>query len=233
MSWVDLAAVSFFLWGAVAGYLQGSRKMLFKVAALILAIFLAHIFQEHLVLFLGQQYFLTDMIAEGFFNQMTLPVDTVLDQSILPVGRFSLLLRGLALPEGMSQLLMELLSRQDVSLAAAELVGEGKFLAAMLTQITVNVFSFIACVFAIRGVFSLYEIIFVYRSKGKTGHLLDHACGLIIGAANSMLLLVMISGFFYPLGLFRQTHFLSRELYNGVILEWGFRAFLYIANIWI
>lgn len=138
MIWTDLAIISICLWGGVAGYFKGIRRMVVKIAFLFAAIIIANIFKKHVSVYLAIVFDFEYKIKEVIFNKFVIPVMGIINNFNGDYVRENIYsyIENLSLPASIENEIMEQLENMP---------GKGDdilYFVDMFADLFVNVISF-------------------------------------------------------------------------------------------
>lgn len=200
LSWVDLAALVFLLWAAVAGYLEGLQRSLQRLGLTMGALLPAYLFYKPLLLFLNQEWQAEEMFVGWYLPRA---------HNVLAAAQQ----KGPFLPP-LAGSVMRFLSPE----AAVLPVSAGE-LPLLWGKLLLQFFSYLLFVLLCTAFFRL---LLSLRGKGKIVKNLtekDRLWGLFAGSAYGLFLLALISAFLDSLSLLFASRFWEDDFYGTYLVK--------------
>lgn len=219
MTWVDLSIICLFIWGGVAGYITGWKRTIYRVAAILFAVFFAVTFKVNMIVVMEEHYPVEQAVKEIVDGRLVLPVDA-------SPAAYPLLQGKLGIP----RVLYETLLDQGHPHAPVDFMTMGDRLTRFLTELI----AFSALFFLWWAVLSLF--IWIYAAgKGMAGKsaagirsLVGRCGGAIIGASTQMLLAALLLGAIAPIIWVSGLDSNLALLEEGVLARLGMQLFQWL-----
>jgi len=225
MLWIDLAVLTYLLWGGALGYIHHLRHSVGNLIVIIMSIGLAHLYKGNLVALIKSFSPLDNEIKRVISSHMIVPVEGNIREGheVGEVGLEQMLLE-LEMPPQLQEVLLYKLHEQTPGIMEQSVPLS--YLSEFLTEVSLNVIGFSIALILWVAWLNIGKSVIIYRLEKRNLLPLEAWYTSVLGVFVNFLLIGMFSGFISISSWLSPTLYQLLDLNSSLLIPYS----LYVYN---
>jgi len=224
MYWLDLAIISFILWGGITGYLCGPFKSLVRLIVALIAVMMAHLSKNNFVIMVRTFLPLEEEVKRVINANLVIPVQGPVQGSNYSSGiTLKKIIEEIKMPEVIQESMVKKI--EETYPSVLEQTASGIYLSELLTEVTFSVIGFMLALLMWNAWLNLGKELVI--RKYNFPHYLNYAAflGFLIGIFCNIILMGLFSGILGITSWLYPSLYQAFDINSSMLFQWCLKIY--------